>query len=128
MAGFGGQSPIAISKESYRSHSPPAFVNFPRFCYDLPVSEEDVRNYLAGKAGPSGQAPVPPRMKVMRRRPPKPPKEQQTYKDFSATHLFCATCKQAMPVKERLMLYLPDGNLFGYFCERCGNSAGTRKA
>jgi hypothetical protein len=30
-------------------------------------------------------------------------------------------------VRERLLLVLPDGDLFEYLCARCGTSAGTRK-
>jgi hypothetical protein len=32
-----------------------------------------------------------------------------------------------MPVRERLLLVLPDGSLFEYLCTRCAGSLGTRK-
>ncbi|MCM8792175.1 MAG: hypothetical protein NC826_03390 [Candidatus Omnitrophica bacterium] len=51
----------------------------------------------------------------------------EQYKDFSATHLFCDRCGMSMPVKERLLLILPDGYLYEYICMGCGNSVGDKK-
>lgn len=31
-----------------------------------------------------------------------------------------------MPVRQRLLLFLPDGELHEYLCQRCGTSLGTR--
>jgi len=33
----------------------------------------------------------------------------------------------AQPVRERLLLVLPDGELHEYLCATCGSSSGTRK-
>lgn len=41
--------------------------------------------------------------------------------------LFCARCRQARPVRERLLLILPDGELHEYLCAACGASVGSRK-
>jgi len=49
------------------------------------------------------------------------------FEDFSATALYCPKCKQAMPVRERLLLILPDGELYEYLCQNCGSSVGTKK-
>ncbi|MBI4723128.1 MAG: hypothetical protein HY769_09090 [Candidatus Stahlbacteria bacterium] len=49
------------------------------------------------------------------------------FEEFEATALFCSTCKQAMPVNKRLLLILPDGELWEYLCQQCGNSVGTKK-
>ncbi len=49
------------------------------------------------------------------------------YEAFSATELYCPTCKQSMPVKEKMLLALPSGDLFDYCCSRCGTSLGTRQ-
>jgi hypothetical protein len=49
------------------------------------------------------------------------------YRDFRATELFCPRCRAAMPVRERLLLVLPDGDLFEYCCQGCGASLGKRK-
>ncbi len=55
--------------------------------------------------------------------------EQQTrqYEDFQATALYCPRCKQAMPVRSRLLLVLPDGELHEYLCQACSSSLGTKK-
>jgi hypothetical protein len=34
------------------------------------------------------------------------------YDDLKATYLFCNNCGGSMPVKERLLLILPDGYLY----------------
>ena len=41
--------------------------------------------------------------------------------------LFCGRCQQARPVRERLLLVLPDGELHEYLCAACGSSVGSRK-
>jgi hypothetical protein len=46
---------------------------------------------------------------------------------FQATSLFCPKCKEATEVRERLLLILPDGDLFDYRCSLCGSSVGQRK-
>ncbi len=55
---------------------------------------------------------------------------QYNYKEFDkfqATSLFCPKCKQATEVREKLLLILPDGDLFDYLCSLCGASVGQRK-
>ena len=49
------------------------------------------------------------------------------YKDFAASELFCPKCRQAMPVRECLLLVLPDGDLYDYRCIRCGTSLGEKR-
>jgi hypothetical protein len=51
----------------------------------------------------------------------------EQYKDFSATHLYCDNCGMSMPVKEKLLLILPDGYLYEYICLGCGKSVGDKK-
>jgi hypothetical protein len=48
------------------------------------------------------------------------------YRDIQATELFCPTCKRATRVRERLLLVLPNGNLYDYACTQCGASLGKR--
>ena len=55
---------------------------------------------------------------------PAPPPD---YRDFQATELFCNRCRSAQPVRERLLLVLPDGELREYLCRVCGSSVGSRK-
>lgn len=45
---------------------------------------------------------------------------------LTATELFCPNCKACMPVRERLLLVLPDGELHEYLCVKCGSSLGER--
>jgi hypothetical protein len=48
------------------------------------------------------------------------------YSDFTAAELYCPKCKQAMPVRERLLLVIPGGDVFDYTCSQCGTSLGRR--
>jgi hypothetical protein len=50
------------------------------------------------------------------------------FEEFQATALFCARCQAAQPVRERLLLVLPDGELYEYLCAACGASVGKRTA
>jgi hypothetical protein len=58
------------------------------------------------------------------RRPPPPPGE---FEELQASVLMCPRCRSAQPVRERLLLVLPEGDLYEYLCARCGASAGSRK-
>lgn len=49
------------------------------------------------------------------------------FKDFEAQTLYCPRCQAARPVRERLLLVLPDYELNEYLCGVCHNSVGTRK-
>ncbi len=49
------------------------------------------------------------------------------FEEFQASALFCARCQVAQPVRERLLLVLPDGDLYDYLCTVCGASVGKRK-
>ena len=57
------------------------------------------------------------------RRAPRP----ASFEDLQASVLFCARCRAPRPVRERLLLVLPDGELNEYVCGDCGSSVGTRK-
>jgi hypothetical protein len=54
------------------------------------------------------------------------PDPNRQFDQLEATTLFCATCKQAVPVRKKLLLALPEGDKFDYVCVYCGNSAGTK--
>ena len=49
------------------------------------------------------------------------------FKKFQASSLYCPKCKQATEVREKLLLVLPDGDLFNYYCSLCGTSVGKKK-
>jgi hypothetical protein len=52
---------------------------------------------------------------------------QQQFENFTASTLYCATCKATMPVRERLLLVLPDKEIFDYLCTSCASSVGQRE-
>ena len=52
---------------------------------------------------------------------------QQHFENFTASSLYCEKCKAAMPVRERLLLVLPDKEIFDYLCTGCGSSVGRRE-
>ena len=52
---------------------------------------------------------------------------QQQFENFTASSLFCEKCRAAMPVRERLLLVLPDREIFDYLCTECGSSVGQRE-
>jgi hypothetical protein len=57
----------------------------------------------------------------------RPRRAPEQFKEFQAAVLFCARCRQAQPVRERLLLVLPEGELHEYLCTACGSSVGSRK-
>jgi DNA-directed RNA polymerase subunit RPC12/RpoP len=52
---------------------------------------------------------------------------QQQFGDFVASELYCRKCGSSQPVRERLLLVLPSGELHEYLCSRCGSSLGERE-
>ena len=52
---------------------------------------------------------------------------QQQFENFTASSLYCEKCKAAMPVRERLLLVLPDKEIFDYLCTGCASSVGQRE-
>jgi hypothetical protein len=52
---------------------------------------------------------------------------QQQFENFTASTLYCQQCQATMPVRERLLLILPDKELFDYLCTGCGSSVGQRE-
>ncbi len=63
---------------------------------------------LNGQRPPAGQAP-------------------SQFRELSASQLHCPTCQRAMPVRERLALYLPSGALYHYVCARCDTLLGKKQ-
>ncbi len=49
-----------------------------------------------------------------------------SFDQFKASLLYCNHCRKAMPVRERLLLVLPDGELYDYTCQGCNNSVGSK--
>ncbi len=48
------------------------------------------------------------------------------FERLQATELYCPKCGRAMPVRERLLLVLPEGDKYEYLCVRCGTSLGDK--
>jgi len=55
----------------------------------------------------------------------KPP-PAETFREFDATELLCPKCGQAVPVRKRLLLILPEGEKYEYLCAFCATSVGTK--
>jgi len=51
---------------------------------------------------------------------------EKSFEQFNASLLYCPKCRKAMPVRERLLLVLPDGDLYDYTCEGCHSSVGSK--
>ncbi|HEY8147547.1 MAG TPA: hypothetical protein VIK51_01355 [Vicinamibacteria bacterium] len=64
----------------------------------------------------------------MTSRPPGPPRggPPGDFESLQASVLFCSRCRAPQPVRERLLLVLPDGELNEYLCAACGASVGSR--
>ncbi len=48
------------------------------------------------------------------------------FDQFEATELYCAKCKKAVPVRKKLLIILPDGEKFEYFCPFCSSTVGFK--
>jgi len=51
---------------------------------------------------------------------------EQSFDQFNAALLYCNKCGRAMPVTQRLLLVLPDGELYDYTCQTCHSSVGSK--
>jgi hypothetical protein len=51
---------------------------------------------------------------------------EKSFDQLNAALLYCNKCGRAMPVRQRLLLVLPDGELYDYTCQRCGSSVGSK--
>jgi hypothetical protein len=51
---------------------------------------------------------------------------KDSFDQFNAALLYCNKCGKAMPVRQRLLLVLPDGDLYDYTCQACHSSVGSK--
>ena len=49
------------------------------------------------------------------------------FKSLRASSLYCQQCRKAMPVRERLLLVLPQKEIYDYLCTGCASSVGQRE-
>ena len=52
--------------------------------------------------------------------------ESNMFRDLDATELYCTQCKMAVPVRKRLLLVLPEGDKYEYFCPYCSETVGVK--
>ncbi|MGH7808903.1 MAG: hypothetical protein ACREP5_01375 [Candidatus Binatia bacterium] len=50
----------------------------------------------------------------------------ESFGQLKAALLYCNKCGRAMPVRQRLLLVLPDGELYDYTCQGCNSSVGSK--
>ena len=50
----------------------------------------------------------------------------QQFGAFTASELYCPKCGKSQPVRERLLLVLPSGELHEFLCAQCATSLGKR--
>jgi hypothetical protein len=51
----------------------------------------------------------------------------QQFDNLRASSLYCPKCQAAMPVRERLLLVLPEKEIYDYLCTGCAGSLGQRE-
>ena len=51
---------------------------------------------------------------------------EQQFGTFTASELYCPKCRRSQPVRERLLLVLPSGELHEFICSQCASSLGKR--
>ena len=51
----------------------------------------------------------------------------QQFENLRASSLYCQKCQSAMPVRERLLLVLPEKEIYDYLCTGCAASLGQRE-
>lgn len=54
-------------------------------------------------------------------------KSPSQFETLRASSLYCPKCQNAMPVRERLLLVLPDKEIYDYICTQCASSVGQRE-
>ncbi|MBI3853491.1 MAG: hypothetical protein HY298_24855 [Verrucomicrobia bacterium] len=50
----------------------------------------------------------------------------QQFGELTASELYCPKCRRSQPVREKLLLVLPNGELHEYLCAACATSLGKR--
>ena len=54
-------------------------------------------------------------------------KAQKQFENLTASELHCPKCGLLRPVRERLLLVLPGGEIHAYRCAVCSETLGTRE-
>ena len=59
--------------------------------------------------------------------PTRPRRNSGQFGSLRASSLYCQKCREAKPVRERLLLVLPGKEIYDYLCTACANSVGQRE-
>jgi len=51
---------------------------------------------------------------------------RSSFEQLEASMLFCPQCREAVAVRKRLLIVLPQGDKFDYVCMRCGSVCGDK--
>jgi hypothetical protein len=51
---------------------------------------------------------------------------QRSFEQLEASMLFCPRCREAVAVRKRLLLVLPQGDKYDYVCTRCASVCGDK--
>jgi len=52
---------------------------------------------------------------------------KKQFESLRASELYCPRCGASRPVRERLLLVVPGGEIHAYRCVACGDTLGTRE-
>jgi len=58
--------------------------------------------------------------------PPRRASAGDSYGSLEASLLFCPTCREAKPVRKRLLLVLLNGEKHEYVCQQCGTPCASK--
>ena len=52
--------------------------------------------------------------------------KRTSFSQLRAYSLYCPHCNQAQAVVNKLLLCLPQGDKYAYYCQRCGAELGSK--
>jgi hypothetical protein len=56
----------------------------------------------------------------------RPSQPRASFGGLEASSLFCRRCNKAQPVRRKLLLVLPQGEKYAYYCTVCGDEVGSK--
>lgn len=51
---------------------------------------------------------------------------RSSFEQLEASMLLCPKCREAVAVRKRLLIVLPQGDKYDYVCTRCGSVCGDK--
>jgi hypothetical protein len=52
--------------------------------------------------------------------------QRESFGGIEAQSIYCPHCQKAQPVRAKLLLVLPGGEKYAYYCRVCGAEVGTK--